>query len=425
MTEPKDSLETQSIGSARFQFGYTILGPILAECCHVLHARLQKAAAAEPSLVALFCARGGLTLRYALKQYCTRMGKAVPAPTKDFMVSRLTAARIALEACPDQVERLLALEFEGRDCRSAASALSGMDPSDRNEWRRPYDLRTFLRLLSGSPEGRKVRDEITAQAELLRRHFAHLTTNARAVILVDTGVFGSIARFLSVGMDGPTIQTWMLFRANYKAGSGVPLPPGEGLICDQDYYTPWRPRSVFRLYWPLLESFFEPDLPSVRHYTATPCGEVISNLEIDHWRDRLIPEPTSLRAGANAYLLNMNPNSTREIREYASAAWIELRRRVVFPSDDDVACLSLTPRGLDFGFTDTVAFDTSVLHGNPLNRLVQAHRSFWPEGAIRKALPATGTAILRAMEAWRYAKAALAETADKLRHAIGRARRQR
>lgn len=423
--EMKDSLETERIGRGRFQFGYTVMGPILAECCHVLHARLQAAAAAEPSLVVLFCARGGLTIRNALHQYCTRMGKAVPAPTKDFMASRLTAARIALETCPDQVERLLALEFEGRDCRSVASALAGLGSPDGSEWRRPYDLQRFLRLLSDSPEGRRVRDEIATQADLLRRHFARLTATARAIVLVDTGVFGSISKFFSVGMDCPKIETWMLFRAHYKKGSCVEQPSGEGLICDQDYYAPWRPRSVFRLYWPLLESFFEPDLPSVRHYTVTPSGDVISNLEIDDWRDRLAPGPTSLRAGANAYLLNMKPGSAGEIRKRASAAWIELRRRVVFPTDDDVACLSLTPRGIDFGFTDTVVFDISGLHGNPLSRLAQARRSFWPEGAIRKALPATGTAFLVAMEAWRCAKAALMETADKLQPPTGREQRQR
>lgn len=424
MTESTESFATTHTGSRRYRFGYAVMGPILAECCHTLHVKLMQAVADDPSTVALFCARGGLTLRHALQKYSTQIGQDTAGLTKEFMASRLTSARLALTKRPEQVEHLLALEFEGRDCRSVVSALAGVDAPAGDEWRTPYELKRLLTLLFGTAAGRELWHEISAQAALLREHFAHLTSTAGVIVLVDTGVFGSIGKYLAAGLDGQTVQSWMLFRANYKKRSGVELPPGTGLICDQDYYSPWRARSVFRLYWPLLESFFEPDLPSVRHYRTAGTGAVISNLEINDWRYRLTPEPTSLRAGAHAYLSTLTPDSVREIPQRASAAWKRLRQSIVFPTRDDVVLLSTSPRGIDFGFQDTVAFDVTTSSGSPLKKLAHARGSIWPEGAIRRTYPVTGKALLLAMEVWRAAKAVLERTADGMRVCAGRVRRR-
>jgi hypothetical protein len=382
----------------------------------------MQAVADDPSTVALFCARGGLTLRHALQKYSTQIGQYIPGLLNDFMASRLTTARLALTKRPEQVEHLLALEFEGRDCRSVVSALAGMDAPAGDEWRTPYELKSLLTLLFSTAAGRELWREISAQAELLREHFVHLTSTARVIVLVDTGVFGSIGSYLAAGLEGQTVQSWMLFRANYKKRSGIDLPPGTGLICDQDYYSPWRARSVFRLYWPLLESFFEPDLPSVRRYYTAGTRAVISNLEINNWRYRLAPEPTSLRSGADAYLSTLTSDSVGEIPQRAAAAWKRLRQSIVFPTRDDVVLLSTPPRGIDFGFQDTVTFDVTTSCRSPLRKLAHTRGSIWPEGAIRRTYPVTGNALLLAMEVWRAAKAVLELTTNWMRVCRGRVR---
>lgn len=424
MIESAEPLATTCIGSGRYGFGYAVMGPILAECCHTLHVRLVQAVADDPSTVALFCARGGLIIRHALQIYSTQIGQDIPVVAREFMASRLTTARLALTRRPEQVERLLSLEFAGRDCRSVACALAGVDAPAGSEWQAPYELKTLLTLLSSTARGRKLWHEISVQAELLRAHFAHLTSTAGMIVLVDTGVFGSIGRYLTAGLDGQAVHSWMLFRANYKKRSGVQLPPGTGLICDQDYYSPWRARSIFRLYWPLLESFFEPDLPSVRHYRTDETGTIVSNLETNDWRCRLIPESTSLRAGANAYLSTLTRDSVDDIPQRATAAWKRLRQSIVFPTRDDVALLASSPRGIDFGFPDTVVFDAATSSGSPLKKLVGMRSSIWPEGAIRQTYPLTGNALLMAMEAGRAARAASECIAEIVRVCGGRARRR-
>lgn len=394
MPEPKPS---RNLPTASYNFGYEVMGPILAECCHLLHDHLVSTIKDDNSRV-LFCARGGLIIRRALEFYLKRIKQTLPSISEDFMVSRLAASRLALITCPERIAPLLALEFEGRSCAEVASVLSNEDVPNEGTWELPYTLDRLFDLLSRNKEGKRLHDAIFQQADLLRNHFFFLSSGVNTVHIVDTGVFGSIGYFLELGLPRVSTQSVLLFRANYKKMEGLQLPLNTGLVCNEDQYCPWKPRTVSRLYWPFIESFFEPELPSVRTYRLESTGEILSNLQVPNWRDRLLPVPGSIRAGAFAYLASLKPASVSSIPKHSSDAWQQLRRLIVYPRQGDLALLGVTARGVDFGFDDIVSFGESTLSRSLLAKIARVRASIWPEGEMRRLFPRTAWVWLRILE---------------------------
>ncbi|NMQ18892.1 hypothetical protein E4P82_06515 [Candidatus Competibacter phosphatis] len=389
---------SQASSTTRYRFGFGLMGPILAECCHALYAYLDAAADGGQSRV-LYCARGGLILKRALERYLERIERAPPILGEDFMVSRLAAARLALEVCPVRAAPLLALEFEGRSCAAAASVLSGRAVLSRGDWAQPYRFERLFELMSADAVGRQVHEAMIEQAMLLRAHIALISVGARSLHVVDTGVFGSIGYYLALGLPDKVLHPVLLFRANYKRSAKLVLPPAIGLVCDQDHYCPWKPRSVSRLYWPLIEAFFEPELPSVRTYKRAADGEVLSNLQQPNWRERLSPDSDPVRAGAFDYLATLDPASVPAIVQQSTNAWRALRKRIVYPTQEDIALLGVSRRCVDFGFDDLVSFSEPVSLTASLSRIARVRNSIWPEGKIRKLYPRMAGVWLRLLEA--------------------------
>jgi len=391
--------------NARHAFGFDVMGPILAECCHVLSIHFDAVGHDRTSRV-LYCARGGLVIRRALDVFRERIGRP-GLDGADLMVSRLAASRLGLLACAQHVAPLLALEFEGRSCAAAASVLSGKDLPDHGEWAQPYTLERLLRLMSADARGREAHDAMAWQAALLHEHIASRCGGARTLHIVDTGVFGSIGHCLALGLPDRAVHAVLLFRANYKRRAGLSLPAAVGLVCEENDYSPWKPRSVSRLYWPFVEAFFEPELPSVRTYDRAADGEVTSNLQQANWQSRLSPQCDAMRAGAFDYLATLDPASVPSIEARATRAWRALRKRIVYPTRDDLALLGVARRGVDFGFDDVVDFGDAVSAASVAlsSRFARARESIWPEGEIRRLFPVTAGLWLPLLEAGRFVAA--------------------
>jgi hypothetical protein len=384
--------------SSQYIFGHRYMGPILAECCFLLHRHLNLNAAADGHKV-LFCARGGLLIRRALELFTKRIGEPMRYATADLMVSRLAAARLAMGMDSPSLQTLLAIEFGGRTCADAAAALSGVGAPKDGEWAMPYEHIRFAKLLSHTAEGQHVRSALVEQAELLRAHFRAASDGAPNVHLVDTGVFGSIAHFLRAGLPEVSLECVLLFRSHYKR-SALPLdqPAAIGLVSDCNHYSPWEPRSASRLYWPFFEAFFEPTLPSVRRYRVEDDGTVVSTLETPGWREQAGPPPDSFAHGAFDYVAALTDVALPSIHQEATNAWRSVRRRIVYPSTADVDLMAVHDRGLDFGCDDVVQFGDLHTGEGWRAALAALRASVWPEGELRRQFPGTAFIWHRLLE---------------------------
>lgn len=391
--------------SDRYLFGHRYMGPILAECCFLLHRHLESSAVDETHVV-LFCSRGGLLIRRALELFTERIGEPMRYAKADFMVSRLTAARLALDSSEPSIQAVLAIEFEGRTCSDVAKALCGVHAPVSGDWGAPYEFTRFAKLLAESVQGKQLRAALSEQVSLLKAHFRAVTRGVPNVHLVDTGVFGSIAQYLRLGMPAVSIECLMLFRAHYKRSAfAFDQPDGIGLVSDCDDYRPWDSRSVSRLYWPFFEAFFEPPLPSVRRYRIDAEGGIVSNLEIPGWRELTQPKANSIGHGAFDYVADLTVAGLSTIRKDATRAWRSIRRRIVYPSAADIDLMGVRDRGLDFGFDDMVHFGDSLTWEGWHATAASVRASVWPEGEIRRLCPRTAPILHNLLELGRLAGA--------------------
>jgi hypothetical protein len=400
---------TRTIPSQRQRrtFGYAIMGPILTDMVQRLYTYLHSSDTPRDSVV-FFCARGGLVLRRTLELFARRVGLDLNVRCEDFMVSRLAAFRTAFQLNPTAVAELIDVEFAGRTCGQAVRALANVEPDGSPEWNEPFSVVRLIELTKSTVPGRRMQVVNDEQAKLLRRHIDTLRGGTTSIMLCDTGVFGSILRYLQVGVPTVDWHLALLFRANYKQISTPHFKSTVGVVSEFNVYSPWRPATVALLYWQLIEAWLEPAIPSVRYYQEDCIGGVSSDLEIPSWQDRLESPAECMLAGACDYIRELNPESMRLIRSRARVAWSQLRRKIVFPSAEDVALLAAGRRHVDFGIDETVEF-TNRLDPVPrslLDKLLAAKASMWPEGEIRKQFRRTALLFLAGSEFSRLLRAA-------------------
>lgn len=392
--------------TAREEFGRSVMGPILAFMLERLLLSLSAAADRHMQVV-FFCSRGGLTMRRLLELFLARTDAAPPLPFEDFMVSRLSAARTAIQLNAGAAAPLVGRELAGRSCADAARALACVDVGADERWMDPFTVARFSELIRTTEAGRAVGGFCDEQADLLRRHVDALRGGANRIVLCDTGVFGSIGRYLQLGVPAVDWRMVLLYRANYKGLPATHFVSTAGAVSEHDRYVPWRPETVVLLYWPLIEALLEPDLPSVRHYRAEGPVRVVSNLEAEDWTSRLQPADGSMLAGAHDYLAELSPSSAPTIGEAARVAWRRLRHMVVYPTLADVALLAVGRRELDFGSDEAVDFGpaTSDEPRTLWIRISTANGSIWPEGELKKQFPRSAGAALRCLETLRLLSA--------------------
>jgi hypothetical protein len=389
----------------REAFGYAVMGPILADMLRQLGAHLQASRQRDTAVV-FFCARGGLMLRRTLELFADRIGLNIQVRCADFMVSRLTAVRTALQFDPLAIAPLIEQEFAQRSCAEAAGALANVKVGTDARWSVPFKVARWIELTETTEVGRRIRAINNEQADLLRQHINSLRGTSGSVMLCDTGVFGSIARYLQVGVPAVHWQSTLLFRANYKH---IPAPHFKsltGVVSESDAYLPWRPATAVLLYWQLMEAMLEPPVSTVRYYRMD-SGRVISDLETGDWRQCLSPAAGSMLAGACAYIGNLTPGSIPSIQHCGQIAWSRLRRRIVFPTREDVALLAVGPRKWDFGLDETTEFTSrpDQMSRSLRAKFAAARASMWPEGELRKQFPRTAAVFLLGSELSRWARA--------------------
>ena len=223
-------------GKPKYEFGFHIMGPILAECCDALQRELARQRRRPDPAEVLFCARGGLVIRRSLELYLEATQPLIECLGQNFMISRLAAARLAYNSKQPSIQHLLALEFEGRSCEQVAAALSQEPVDEGATWSMPYSYQHLRELLNNTERGRALRARIEHQAMHLRQHINTLAAGSSPLCLVDTGVFGSIGHYLSIGLPKRHVHMAMLFRANYKGVDISNKTELSAAICHSDHY---------------------------------------------------------------------------------------------------------------------------------------------------------------------------------------------
>lgn len=376
-------------------FGREVLGPIVAEFCLAIWLYADEAGKRGDAAL-LFCARGGLGIRAAFERLAERLSLPLALPRENLMISRLVAARAAIMARSGAALDELGREFSGASFADVAAALGGKRYELLQSWDEPFVPERFFAMLE-RPAGEDILADIDRQNALFRRHLASVSTGAKRIILCDTGLYGSTQRLLAAGLPDLSFETIQLARCNYKGLSEDHFPRVVGLAVERNRYSPFAVRSTVLRYWQLIESLFEPAIPSVRSFEEDENGEVICNAgDIAFGAvDPSIGNP--LLAGALAYIDGVGSGAA--VMADAARAWPWLRRAVTRPVEADLAALAIGERSVDFGRAGVVG-DGEALSGGMLSRIASIRSQLWREGAIARAFPRTRLPLLTALEAF-------------------------
>ncbi len=384
-------------GADAHAIGRDILGPVAAQFALQIWLYSRHAATRGRPVIA-FCARGGIGIRTVFEQAMHRLGLPVEAPRANLMISRLVAARGALLAGHQAAYDELGREFGSASNADVAHALGRPDEVFPEEWQRPFQADAFRSLLT-TAAARPLLDDLRHQHGLFLRHLDEVCAPGDRLILCDTGLYGSTQRLLAAALPGRSIETIQFARANYKGHSEEHFPRTAGLVVESNVYTPLEVETCVLRYWHLIESLFEPRLPSVRRFhlddegrVAANCGD-ISLGAVDAF------DGNALLRGVLDYVDGLQPGDGAVVAAAAEAAWPRLHRLITHPDAADVARLAAGPRSVDFGRSGVVDVLPAAPAGGLAARVATIRRQLWREGAIAQQFPLMKPTLLTLLDA--------------------------
>src|SRR5581483_8007183 len=188
---------------------------------------------------------------------------------------------------------------------------------------------------------------------LFERHFAKIRGEALRILLCDTCFSGSKQRLMAVAYPALKIKTIQSARSNYKGHSEEHFKQLFGLLVERNRYSPLDVRSSVLRYWHLIESLFEPRVPSVTSFVddgedvAGNCGDIrfgISDASLGN----------ELLSGALSYVDGLPTDGGAAALRDADLAWVRLKRAITRPTAGELRCLEVPSRSVDFGRPDVL-----------------------------------------------------------------------
>lgn len=333
--------------------GRDLLGPIINLYLLKLHAHILQTDPRQDRI--LFGLRAGLRIRALYETWLEQRGSSLPEHTFLFKTSRLMAVKAAFKAVPDLALTALARELDGENLDTIVRALLRSEtPSARLKRDIPdiqqEPLHEFLR--RNIPAARRVRHHLHQQADIFADYVAGISGSANRLILVDTGWRGTQQLLLERAFpkkDWAGLYFGCIGRAEIL---GVRPRNMSGLMFDSPDFVPENPSSSFVLHRHLIESLFEPSLPSVEHLDHHDVEAARSGITTNNAADAL-PDPAY--EGVTEHVESHAPDSPRQMVAACTEAMSHLAKMIASPERDDVNLLTLKPRSLDLGRTGSVS----------------------------------------------------------------------
>ncbi|MBD9449527.1 MULTISPECIES: hydrolase [unclassified Rhizobium] len=378
----------------RAAFGREVFGPIVAQFCLYIWLYAREAET-RGSCALLFCARGGIGIREAFEKLLAKLDLPLEIRRENILISRLVAARAALMQQSPAVLDELGREFRKNTFADVANALGGRTYDLSGPWQLPFDPSHFFAMID-TPEGYVVLDDIAKQNELFKRHLDVVAGDASRIVLCDTGLYGSTQRLVAAGLPERTFETIQFARCNYKGLSEDHFPQVTGLVVEENLYNPLRVETVILRYWQIIESLFEPAIPSVRHFSESGDGTVYCNAGNIAYGEVDPSDGNLLLAGVLKYIERIG--SGAEIMSDADLAWVRLKQAITNPGAFDMMALGVGARSVDFGRPESVYVLKQSAAPELGKRLTAVKSQLWREGAIARDFPFLKAALLPALE---------------------------
>lgn len=374
----------------QYMFAKDFLGPFYAEFCRRLW--LFQETQAKNETCALFCARGGIRLRFLYEKFLEKMDLDAPIINHDFMISRLLAAKVSFYKSKDLVLKSLEREFRHANIIQVASSFLPPNLENLNDVLssindEPANSQTINSLFFGEGEVSKIINEhLLEQTSLFDDYIQGIMENHQKAMLVDSGLFGSTQMLLSSAYHEIEWSGYYVARSNYRNDSAPHFNSATGILLESDNYSPTNPVTSLLKYWHLIEMPLEADVESVTHLILGEDDEVISNLQVAGWKKQAFSDECPFFRGILAYFEDLNSSEFVMCNANYERAISKIADKIHAPSKRDLVSMVVGERSHDFGRKGTShVLDYSLsLRKVCLSRNVKNlfRNSLWLEGQL-------------------------------------------
>lgn len=359
-----------------------VFGPIFLKWIAQLHDKLAFMNDTRSRKV-LYCARAGKRIEDLMDAYT---GGQAPFESDLFGISRIAACKIgavsesAFQTTFDVTAESLRnmtladvckayLQHSWDETQPQMQALSNLN--------QPFDRDNFRTLLAANDPGALwFRKKLEENREGLHTWLTRELNGHDGYILVDSGWKGSIQKILEqvypeFGFEG---MYFGVMDSEWRADR-------YGLMFDAQAYQSHRPETVFATHRHLIETFLEPNAPSVEDVIGGP-DDALARAQIQAVRDE-IPDPDqdALFISVRDYIAANARKPIDEITIDCRKALGQVKNLILFPNRQDAKALSGKNRSVDFGRQGEVPVLSSSSHAQDTVEKRLA-RSLWPQGQI-------------------------------------------
>ncbi len=169
-----------------------------------------------------------------------------------------------------------------------------------------------------------------------------------------------------------------------------------GIAVEGSRYLLTRPQTSVFLYHHIIESPLEPRFPSIEELQKGPHGSIRPSSEIDPQK---IPPQTDefLFEGICDFFDIAKTLSIEELSRKVCSAWLCLRRKILYPTTQDVVTMTVPPRSADFGkkISVPVIYDKKREKDCTwVEKIREIPRSIWKQGKIAQDFPRLAPLLL-------------------------------
>ncbi|MFW2133530.1 glycosyltransferase [Ectothiorhodospira haloalkaliphila] len=329
------------------QFGHDALGPVVNVFMARLHAYLRQCDDADHKI--LFALRAGLRIKDLYQTWLSAREAEPPENMALLRTSRMMAIKAAYLAAPTIAVTALGRELDGAPLNDIIRSVlnreitSGRCPEPPQVRQMP--LHDFLN--QGDQVAQFVRRYLNRQSDLYASYLNRLAGSAERLILVDSGWRGTTQLLLEQAFPNYGWEGVYFGCSGQNEILGLRPGPMHGLMFDSDLYQPDKPETAFLIHRHLVESLFEPGIPSIEQIEPEDIG---SHLQVsDLLENELRENWDNAYDGVRTYLCAHATDPLSKIATDYRLAMERLADLLCHPTEDDIVYACGKMRSHDLG----------------------------------------------------------------------------
>ncbi len=358
-------------------FGESVLGPIISIYLSRLHGSILNGSDDKQAI--LFCARAGVRIYDLYEQWANKRGLEVPTDSKIISISRLVAIKALYSKNSEMAINMLGRENSNNSLIKTLSSIGflNMDISNRLQKEITAQIPLHEFMSSDMSLARDVREDLLRQSKAILDYLNNQIGGAERVLMIDSGWKGTSQFALKnafTNIEWIGIYFGCIGRYQYSIGNNI---DARGLIFDSEYYRNDKKETLFVVHRHLIESLFEPNIPSC---IMPPVNN--ENTKFNGLAESLGGDWDNVYIGVKKYISTVSIEYCDEIKNYHQAIQ-KLHEMVCYPVRGDITIVAGKARSHDLGRdgqVEPLISPKDRFHGD--SKALRVEQAIWQTGQI-------------------------------------------